>query len=92
MMAFVSSSANREPVKQNKARNIYPHEKKLAKLLSTFEVKKKPNKNHIPMQFLGPTPNGKYEPGTIFRLFSSLNRSGSNFSGVAKYFGSFWMA
>lgn len=47
---------------------------------------------YLPMQFLGPIPNGTYEPGTILRLFSSLKRSGSNCSGAGKYFGSWCSA
>jgi len=33
-------------------------------------------------------PNGKYVESWIFFLFSSLNLSGSNFSGFGKYLGS----
>lgn len=40
------------------------------------------------MHNLGPAPNGKYENGTMEPLFSSENLSGSNSSGLVKYFGS----
>lgn len=40
------------------------------------------------MQALLPSPNGMYVYGVIESLRSSLNRSGSNFSGFEKYLGS----
>lgn len=42
----------------------------------------------LPIQFLGPIPNGKYASFSIDDLFSSENLSGSNFSGLGKYFSS----
>jgi hypothetical protein len=39
---------------------------------------------HLPIQFLGPDPNGRYVQFLMFSLFSSLNLSGSNFSGSGK--------
>jgi hypothetical protein len=42
----------------------------------------------LPIQFLGPSPNGKNVYGGILFLFSSENRSGSYFSGSGKYSGS----
>jgi hypothetical protein len=42
----------------------------------------------VPIQLLGPSPNGKYVYGCILFLFSSENRSGSYFSGSGKYSGS----
>lgn len=44
--------------------------------------------NREPMQFLGPTPNGKYENGLMLSRFSCENLSGMNFSGSGKYFSS----
>lgn len=46
--------------------------------------------SYMPMQFLGPSPKGRYEYAGMFPLFSSLKRSGSNFSGSGKYSGSWW--
>lgn len=45
--------------------------------------------NLKPMQFLGPSPNGRWAIGCRFFLFSSVNRSGSNLFGSGKYSGSF---
>jgi hypothetical protein len=39
----------------------------------------------VPIQFLGPSPNGKNVYGGILVLFSSVNRSGLYFSGSGKY-------
>lgn len=39
------------------------------------------NCDSLPMQFLGPWPNGRKVYVLIFPLFSAENRSGSNFSG-----------
>lgn len=43
------------------------------------------------MQFLGPSPKVKNENDGLNALFSSLKRSGSNFSGSGKYSGSLCM-
>jgi hypothetical protein len=65
----------------------------LGKNLKSFSRVASPNlvcisPNLKPMQFLGPSPNGKYVKGTT--LFSLLKRSGSNSKGSGKYSGSRW--
>jgi len=45
-----------------------------------------------PMQFRGPSPNGKNVYGFMEPLFASENLSGSNFSGFGKCSGSWWIA
>lgn len=49
------------------------------------------NKN-LPIQILGPSPKVKKVYEGLEALFSSLKRSGSNFSGSGKYSGSLWIA
>lgn len=58
--------------------NLLQHMNDFNRIFNEFNYKKE---IYLPMQFLGPIPNGTYEPGTILRLFSSLKRSGSNRSG-----------
>lgn len=43
------------------------------------------------MQILGPAPNGKYVYCGLDCFWSSVNRSGMNFSGSGQYLGSLWM-
>lgn len=38
-------------------------------------------KKNLPMQFLGPSPKGRYDIASLFCTVSSLNLSGSNTSG-----------
>ena len=45
----------------------------------------------VPMHIRGPSPKGRYVKFGLLRLFSSVNRSGSNFSGSGKYVGSKWI-
>ena len=45
----------------------------------------------LPMHIRGPSPNGRYTQFGLLLLFSSVKRSGSNFSGSGKYFGSWWI-
>ena len=43
------------------------------------------------MHIRRPSPNGIYVYFRRLRLFSSVKRSGSNFSGSGKYLGSLWI-
>lgn len=47
-----------------------------------------PYRKDLPRHVRGPVPNGIKLKGLIFFLFSSLNLSGSNFSGSGKNSGS----
>lgn len=45
----------------------------------------------LPIQSLGPAPNGTYAYCGLLRFSSSVNRSGMNFSGSGQYLGSLWI-